>query len=110
MKDLAFLPFPGAEIILQDDGGRYLVYKSFVLTGLLLKASFEHRPMGQHGGEALIVILDGNRRHSLAPAGYELLHALQVLTGQAVRLAWLTYHDPLHWFPGCVSLQPVEKL
>ena len=65
--------------------------------------------MSQDGRETLVVKLNGDVRHLLAPAVDKLLHARQVLAGLPVGLAWLANDDALHLLALHVSLEIVEK-
>ena len=66
--------------------------------------------MGQHGGEALVVVLDGDVRTLFAPAVDKLLDTCQILAGLAVRLAGLANDDTLHGLTTHVLLQIIEQL
>ena len=99
-----------AEVVLEDDRGADFINKFFVLTSLFLQTSIEHGLVGEDGGEALVVIVDGDLGDSLAPTVDKLLHTLEVLTGLTIGLAGLTDDDALHRLTSHVGLQPVEEL
>ena len=96
-------------VVLQEYGGTDFVDECFILTGLLAQSAVDHGLMCQNGSEPLVVCLNGNLRHGFAPSPHELHHALPVLAGLAICLAWLTDDYSLHFLAGSVVLQPVEK-
>ena len=102
--------FAAAEVIFENNRSRDLVDKGLVLTGFLLQAAFEHRLMGQHRGETLIVILYRNIGYCLAPTVDKLLNARQVLAGLTIGLTGFTDDDALYLLLGQISLQPIKKL
>ena len=102
------LEFFTAEIVLENDGGGYLVNQSFVLTGFLLQTTVEHRLMGQYGGESLVVVLDGHLGNGFPPTGNKLLHTLQIITRLTIGLSGFANDDPLQRLFSPVGLQPIE--
>ena len=102
--------FAAAEIVLKNDGGRYFVNQAFILTGFLFQAAVEHRLMGQHRGETLIVILNRNIWYCLTPTVDKLLNARQVLARLTIWLTGFTDDDALHLLLGQIGLQPIKKL
>lgn len=99
-----------AHIVLKDDGGRYFIDQGLILTGFLVQTGIAHGLMSQHGGEALVVILDGDMRHLLAPTVDKLLDASQILAGLAVGLAGLANDDALYLLAGHILLQKVVEV
>ena len=102
-------PVRGAHVILQDNGGTHLVDQRLVLPAFLFYARLEDGLMGQHRGEALVVIDYRYLRHCLFPAIHKLLYARQVLAGLAIGLHGLANDYALHLFACHIILQPLEE-
>lgn len=97
--------------VFQDDRGADLIDKPLILAPrLFLHASVDDCPMGQHRGEAFVIILDGDRRTSIAPSPHEILHACQILRGPPVRLYGMTNNDPLDFLTLYILLEEVEQI
>ena len=101
--------FPEAQIIFQNDSGRYLINQCFILPSLLSQPTVTHCLMGQHRRVALIVIVYRNLWVGFTPAIDKLLHPLQVFTRFTIGLTRFANNNTFHFLALDITLQPVEQ-
>ena len=106
LKDLRF----ALHVRLQDDAGADFVNEGFVAPALLPQPAVDHRAVGQHGGETLVVESDGYVGQGLAQLAAKRLDALLIFRRLPVRLRGQADNEEFHALAAHIVFEPIEQL
>ena len=106
LKDLRF----ALHVRLQDDAGADFVNEGFVAPALLPQPAVDHRAVGQHGGETLVVESDGYVGQGLAQLAAKRLDALLIFRRLPVRLRGQADNEEFHALAAHIVFEPGKQL